>query len=85
MIERLECVKGWQEGINVEVGYIFIEVIWEGDVKGMYEICYVLVVDIFIICYEVYSWEGFVRGVLQVVYWLIGKKGVFGMWDMLGL
>ncbi len=85
MIERLEHIEGWQEGSKAEAGHIPIEAIREGDVKGTHEIRYTSAVDTLTIRHEAHSREGFARGALQAAHWLIGKKGVFGMRDMLGL
>ncbi len=85
MIARLERAKGWQEGKKAETGTIPIEAIREGDVKGTHEIRYTSAVDTVTIRHEAHSREGFARGALQAAHWLIGRKGVFGMQDMLGL
>lgn len=57
----------------------------EGDVKGTHEIRWASDVDAISIRHEAHTREGFARGALQAAHWLIGKKGVFGMSDMLGL
>lgn len=85
MIERLERATGWQEGTNAEAGHIPIEAIREGDVKGTHEIRYASAVDTLTIRHEAHTREGFAKGALQAAHWLIGKQGVFGMRDMLGL
>lgn len=42
-------------------------------------------VDSIVIRHEANSREGFAKGALEAAQWLVGKQGVFGMEDMLGL
>lgn len=83
--KHLDRIQGWKEGKQPAEGYIPIEAIRKGDVKGTHEIRYTSPVDTLTIRHEAHSREGFAKGALQAAHWLIGKKGVFGMPDMLGL
>lgn len=82
---RLTRVTGWEEGANAPEGKLPIDAIREGDVKGTHEIRYISPVDTITIRHEAHSREGFAKGALQAAHWLIGKRGVFGMSDMLGI
>lgn len=85
MAARLSRIQGWREGTDVAGSRVPIEAVRRGDVKGTHEIRYTSAVDTLTIRHEAHSREGFARGALQAAHWLIGKKGIFGMPDMLGL
>ena len=54
-------------------------------VPGTHEITYRSEVDTITIRHEAHSRIGFAKGALTAARWLIGRKGVFGMNEMLGL
>jgi 4-hydroxy-tetrahydrodipicolinate reductase len=85
MIEQLSRVKEWRNEETNQVGALPIISEREGDVKGTHEIRYRSEVDTITIRHEAHSREGFAKGALQAAHWVIGKQGVFGMADMLGL
>lgn len=51
---------------------------------GTHEVTYSSPIDTITIHHEAHSREGFARGALQAAAWLVGKKGIFTMQDMLG-
>lgn len=51
---------------------------------GTHEIYYESAIDSIEIRHTAHSREGFASGAVQAAAWLIGKKGVFGMSDLLG-
>lgn len=57
----------------------------EGEVPGTHIITYTSKVDEIKISHEAYSRKGFAEGAVHAAAWLIGKKGVFGMKDLLKL
>ena len=85
IIKRLSRLEGWAEGENAAEGLLPIHAIREGDVKGTHEVRYKSGVDTLTIRHEAHSREGFAKGALQAAHWLVGKQGVFGMQDMLGI
>ena len=85
MIERLSRMSAWRNEATDDTAAIPILSEREGDVKGTHEIRYASAVDTITIRHEAHSREGFAKGALQAAHWLIGKQGVFGMTDMLGL
>ena len=85
MIERLSRMSAWRSEATDDTTAIPILSEREGDVKGTHEIRYASAVDTITIRHEAHSREGFAKGALQAAHWLIGKQGVFGMTDMLGL
>lgn len=77
---------GWhQAGQASEAGSIPIRSLREGDVSGTHEVVYASPLDTISIRHEAHSREGFAKGALQAARWLVGKQGVFGMKDLLGL
>ncbi len=52
---------------------------------GTHSILYSSAIDSIRITHEAHSREGFARGALMAAEWLIGKQGVFGMQDLLGI
>jgi 4-hydroxy-tetrahydrodipicolinate reductase len=60
-----------------------ITAIRESQVPGTHTVTYQSSIDTIAITHTAHSREGFARGALQAAEWLVGKKGVFGMKDML--
>lgn len=77
----------WHLGkaIENEERSIPIEAKREGDVKGTHIVKYQSEIDTISIAHEAHSREGFALGAILAAEWLIGKKGVFSMKDVLGL
>ena len=85
ILERINRKKSWK---NNEIGSdaelpIFSKRI--GKVIGIHEVQYHNDVDTIRISNESFGREGYAIGAIKAAEWLIGKKGVFGMQDMLGL
>lgn len=57
----------------------------EADVKGTHSISYASDVDCISIRHEAFSRKGFAEGAVAAARFIIGKKGVFGMNDLLQL
>lgn len=57
----------------------------EGEVPGIHEVVYQSPLDRIVLLHEAYSREGFARGAWTAARWLPGRKGIFGMPDLLGL
>jgi 4-hydroxy-tetrahydrodipicolinate reductase len=55
----------------------------EGEVPGTHIVSYTSKVDEIKISHEAFSRKGFAEGAIHAAAWLIGKKGVFGMKDLL--
>ncbi|GJM33235.1 MAG: 4-hydroxy-tetrahydrodipicolinate reductase [Saprospiraceae bacterium] len=56
-----------------------------GKVPGTHKIHYLSSLDSLSIQHEAHSREGFAKGAIQAASWIIGREGVFGMSDMLGV
>ncbi len=64
-------------------GELAINSIRVGEVPGTHTISYTSEADEIKIIHQAYSRRGFAEGAIHAAAWLIGKKGVFGMNDML--
>lgn len=60
-----------------------IHSIREGDIIGLHELTWTSEIDKISIRHEAFNRDGFASGALLAAEWLIGKKGVFGMSDVL--
>jgi 4-hydroxy-tetrahydrodipicolinate reductase len=76
---------GWDSSQDTRDGIIPIISKREGDVPGTHEVCYDSSVDRISIRHTAHNREGFALGALLAAEWLVGKKGVFGMKDVLNL
>lgn len=56
-----------------------------GQTPGTHEVTYASPIDTISIRHEAHSREGFARGALLAAGWLIGRKGCFGMNEVLGI
>ncbi len=76
--------QSWSLG---EKGHGIIPVVSKrtGDVPGTHRIAYESEVDRIEIQHTAHNREGFAQGALLAAQWLVGKKGVFGMKDVLNL
>jgi 4-hydroxy-tetrahydrodipicolinate reductase len=72
-------------GISLAEGILKEHVGLEGEVPGTHMISYTSKVDEIKISHEAYSRKGFAEGAVHAAIWLVDKKGVFGMKDMLGI
>lgn len=64
---------------------ITIEAIRKDDVKGTHYVLYKSNQDCIALKHEAFTREGFAQGALLAASWIIGKKGVFTMDDVLNL
>ena len=74
----------WVLGESTKQGELPIYAKREGEVPGTHSVSYTSKVDKITITHEAFSRKGFAEGAVHAAAWLIGKKGVFGMKDMLG-
>jgi len=85
MIQGIDRKLSWsmhadqiEESINIKADRI-------ADVKGYHEVNYISEIDKISISHEAYSREGFAQGAVLSAEWIIGKKGIFGFQDVLGI
>ena len=63
---------------------LFIKVTREGEVNGIHSVTASSPADRITLTHEAFNRQGFALGALAAAAFLIGKKGVFGMEDLLG-
>lgn len=83
-VDRLE---GWalDAGSADGSGIVPVTAIREGEVPGTHQIRWTGPVDEITIEHKARSRTGFAAGAVLAAEWLLGRKGVFGMGDVLGL
>ena len=82
IIEESEYKK-WTLDKNKINTDLFIDVIRQGDIKGIHEVRAQSEADKLTIRHEAISRKGFAKGAIAAASFLIGKKGVFTMTDLL--
>lgn len=73
----------WVLGEHSKPGELAINSKREGEVPGTHIVSYTSKVDEIKIEHKAFSRKGFAEGAVHAAAWLAGKKGVFGMKDML--
>ncbi|HTB07303.1 MAG TPA: 4-hydroxy-tetrahydrodipicolinate reductase [Bacteroidia bacterium] len=76
--------KKWALKENAQPGDLPILAKREGEVPGTHIVRYTSACDEITIMHEAYSRKGFAEGAVVAASWLVGKKGVFDMNDLLG-
>jgi 4-hydroxy-tetrahydrodipicolinate reductase len=84
IIEETDYDK-WHLGISNEDTSIGIEALREHDVKGTHLVSYNSTVDQIEIKHTAHSRDGFALGAVIAAEWILGKKGAYGMKEVLGL
>lgn len=78
--------KGWvldNEKDTIHDDQIKVTSIREGEVPGTHSICYDNAIDSIEICHTAHSREGFALGAVIAAEWIINKKGLFSMKDVI--
>jgi len=83
--EQLKRKDGWTMDDVPADNKIHIKAFREGNVTGIHEVKYDSPIDFLEIKHSAKSRQGFVQGALMAAEFIVGKKGVFTMSDMLGL
>ena len=84
LIKNHGNLKKWALQENAKTGDLPILSKREGEVPGTHIIKYKSACDEITITHEAYNRKGFAEGAVIADAWLVGKKGVFGMNDLLG-
>jgi 4-hydroxy-tetrahydrodipicolinate reductase len=89
IIENHEKYQDWvcRQGPKREIkgNAINIEAIREPEVKGTHSIYYKSAIDTISIQHEAHNRKGFALGAVLAAEWIIDKKGVFTMKDVLNI
>lgn len=85
IIENMHSKNGWEltNGQPISNDKIPIESIREGQVFGRHSVTYHSEIDHITITHDAHNRQGFAQGALHAAEWIHGKKGVFGMSDMM--
>jgi len=85
VISQLDRKTSWicnEPGLENDIGIYYKRI---GKVFGIHKTQYHNDIDTIKISHESFGREGFANGALKAAEWLLDKKGVFGMEDMLAL
>lgn len=88
VLRHMPGLNGWQEvgpGESAAPDKLAIESQREGEVVGTHVVSWRSAVDEIELRHAAASREGFADGALRAARWLVGRRGTFGMREMLGL
>lgn len=85
ILEELDRKQSWVNDENAELEELSIISKRVDPLPGTHKVEYSSAVDSIRMEHEAFTREGFARGALAAASWIIGRQGVFGMEDMLGL
>lgn len=78
--------SGWNLGNSDEENTLLqIESIREGEIPGTHEVYYQSSIDEILIRHTAHNRKGFATGAVIAAEWILGKKGIFTMYDLLKL
>ena len=84
IVEQLERKSSWDTE-KVDPRLLRINSIREGEVFGRHEIHYKSSIDSIWLGHDAHSRKGFATGAVLAARWLMGRKGIYSMKDLLGL
>lgn len=84
IIAGLDRKLSWANHPGTDPTVLEITSLREGEVPGTHEVRYSSPTDTILLRHEAHSRDGFARGALMAAEWLPGRKGIFGMEDLLG-
>ena len=77
-------LKSWGLGASDQNDVLKINAIRKDPAPGTHTIHYTSAIDDISITHEAHNREGFATGAVMAAEWIIGKRGVFAMKDVLG-
>lgn len=83
MLEHYTLKTGWKTAEEATAGHLPIHAERLGDVPGTHIVSYTSSCDQLVFKHEAFNRQGFANGALAAAQWILGKKGVFTMSDML--
>jgi 4-hydroxy-tetrahydrodipicolinate reductase len=84
LLREISRKHHWKEGLGTDPSVLEIISKREGEVPGTHRVKYSSVIDDIEISHVAHNRKGFALGAVLAAEWIQGKKGVFGMNDMLG-
>ena len=85
IIDGMERTRDWSLDDSPDTATLYIESVREGEVKGAHTVTYESALDIISLGHSAKSREAFAAGALMAAAFLPGKKGIFGMEDLLNI
>lgn len=94
IVRRISRLKKWEGAPGeksssgdsiIDNSILPVHSIRTGDAAGLHEICYQSEDDSITLIHNAKGRGGFAKGAVKAAEWLLGKKGVFGMKDLLEL
>ena len=85
IIENLDRKKNWSLEKKTDPESLYIKDVRQGEVPGTHVVTYESTVDKIEIKHEAYNRSGFATGAVLSAEFLLGRKGIFGMKDLLSL
>ena len=85
IIENVDRISNWVKGEEAKPNELSITSARIGNTPGTHIITYTSAIDDIEIKHTAKSREGFARGAVLAAEWIIGKKGFYGMNDVLNL
>lgn len=83
IITHHEKIQNWELDVPEKEGILPIHSLREGEIPGTHIIDYQSINDTISISHTAHSRDGFALGAVIAAEWLVGKKGIFGMNDLL--
>jgi 4-hydroxy-tetrahydrodipicolinate reductase len=83
IIRRQERIKEWSLEQGDDPGVLHIEAVREGEVRGKHTIRYESGLDSISLAHVAKSRDAFAVGALMAASWIMDRKGIFGMSDLL--
>ena len=83
ILQTNDTYKTWHKGNHKIANEVAIESLRLPDVPGTHSIKYTCAEDEIEIKHTAFSRDGFAMGALLAAQWLVGKKGIFTMADVL--
>lgn len=84
ILAERDDIKSWALGTSTHDEVLPIEAIRKDPAPGTHTIRYSCAIDEISITHEAHNREGFAIGAVMAAEWILGKKGVFAMKDVLG-
>lgn len=85
IIRHLPHKQRWTKGVAQQPDELGIVSKREDPAPGTHTVEYVSAIDSITICHTAHSREGFASGAVLAAEWLVGRKGIFNMKDVLNI
>ena len=85
IIRRVDRKTRWVKGEAAATDELGVRSVRQGEVPGIHEVIYDSTADTIRITHEAKNRDGFALGALLAAEFIRGRKGVFGMKDLMGL